>query len=714
MNFLLRFHSSDLRRCHSYRHQIRTLYDAVSSLQCPRDRGLDHAVERDKHLKPLLNLKNLIISEPSKSIPLSLLADSKETLGIPFRPIDFIRKYPSIFQEFHQGSLKIHPHIKLSPDIISLSSEEDLLYQSVNYKQDIAGRLLKLLMISRINKIPILLLERLKWELGLPQDYEKDLIPEFPDYFRVISENEKVLELVCWSDELAVSEMGKKVSKDGKIEFSLQFSKDFEMDKRYKKWLDEWQKLPYISPYENAVHLSSKSDESDKWSVAVLHEVLSLFVGKRADRESLLFLGEHLGLRSRFKLAFLQHPGIFYVSSKIGARTVVLKEAYKRGVMIKRHPLMDMRSKYIKLMNVEKGEEKAKTGQKKTVIDVKRTEGGELEDAEGEGEEEDDDEMHDSSDDQTEALEGENGVKRIQRNGAEPGGRNTRNVTRGTRGRGDEDNVSRSSSRFPRRTNAEGGDSNRTNRRGTEENVPRNSSRLSRRTNVQGGDSEEEDDDGMSDSSDDQMEAPQRGNGTKRGRFQRKGEEFDERNARRSVERRPHGRVEQYGSGSSSSFSRRSNSQGGDSNFPRRTTRNSDFNGNRNNGRDREENSFKYSSRPSRGFSRSTGYKSDFSGNGARSRTGSYGNDDRMKNFRGENGTKGGTFKRKGAAGFEERNAGRRTNGRGTEGNTFKSSSTFPRRSNSRGGDSNFTSRTGKNSDFSGNRARSNTRKSPM
>ncbi|PIN04663.1 hypothetical protein CDL12_22801 [Handroanthus impetiginosus] len=456
--------SAWVRRCRHHHRQIRTLYDAVSSIKCPRDRGLDHAVEREKHLKPLLNLKNLIICEPSKSVPLSIITQSKETLGIPFRPIDFIRKYPSIFQEFHPGSLNIQPHIKLTPKIVSLNSEENLLYQSVNYKEDLAGRLLKLLMISRINQIPILLLERLRWELGLPPDYEKVIIPEFPDYFRVISgknsdENEKVLELVCWSDEFAVSEMERRGAKDGKIQFSLQYSKGFEMDKKYKKWVDEWQKLPYVSPYENAMHLAAKTDESDKWAVAVLHEVLNLFVGKKAERESLLCLGEYLGLRSRFKRAFLQHPGIFYVSSKIGTHMVVLREGYKRGMLIESHPLMDMRLKYVKLMNVVKDEEKPKSMQQKNDMDVKESE-GESEDGE---DAEEDAEMYDSSgddeknDDYKEGNVSKRG--RFKRKGAEWEEKNTRrSVGRRANRRSTEGNEYESSTRFSRRTNVRDGD----------------------------------------------------------------------------------------------------------------------------------------------------------------------------------------------------------------------------------------------------------------
>lgn len=107
---------------------------------------------------------------------------------------------------------------------------------------------------------------------------KKTIVTEFPDYFRVVGggnrDEDGVLELVCWSDELAVSVMEKK----GSIAFPMQFLTGFEMDKKSKKWEDEWQKLPYISPYEDASHLLPNSDESDKWTVAVLHELLRILV----------------------------------------------------------------------------------------------------------------------------------------------------------------------------------------------------------------------------------------------------------------------------------------------------------------------------------------------------------------------------------------------------------------------------------------------------
>jgi len=240
-------------------------------------------------------------------------------------------------------------------------------------------------MIARIHKIPLQLIEHLQWDLGLPDDFTETVVPEFPDYFRIA---DGFLELVCWSHDLAVSVLQNRNRKDeidGQLVFPVQFSTGFEMDKKYEKWLKEWQRLPYVSPYENVSHLSPTSDESDRWVVGVLHEILHVLVGKRIEKDSLLELGEWLGLRSRFKRALSQHPGIFYVSSKVGTYTVVLREGYKRGALIEDHPVMNLRIQYVHLMNSVSEEGKAgKVLQGKGGVDGAEAKG--VEGGEGEGE----------------------------------------------------------------------------------------------------------------------------------------------------------------------------------------------------------------------------------------------------------------------------------------------------------------------------------------
>jgi len=191
-------------------------------------------------------------------------------------------------------------------------------------------------------------------------------LADYPDYFDVCVVEDPssgkellALELVSWRKELSVSElekwtMGLGISGDKRkhdIAFPLIFPKGFDLVKRVKTWVDNWQKLPYVSPYENAFHLDSNSDQAEKWTVAILHELLSLLVSKKTERENLLCFGECLGLAMRFKKALVHHPGIFYISNKIRTQTVVLREAYSKDFLVKKHPLVGMRYWYINLMH---------------------------------------------------------------------------------------------------------------------------------------------------------------------------------------------------------------------------------------------------------------------------------------------------------------------------------------------------------------------------
>lgn len=276
------------------------------------------------------------------------------------------------------------------------------MYQTESYKHQVAERLFRLLMLVRSNKLPLNIIELFKWDLGLPQDYETSIVPEYPDYFKIVvgKSGSRDLEMVCWSNELSTAFMEKKAKrghvKGMPIAFPMQFSRGFEMDKKLKKWIDEWQKLPYVSPYENAAHLSSQSDESDKWAVAVLHELLHILVPKKTDRENVFILGEYLGIRSRFKRALLHHPGILYVSSKLRTYTVVLREGYKRGAIIENHPLMDIRSQYIHLMNAMKEDGKTISSKEKKK-GVKDSKGEDVEEEDDESEEGLEGELSDSS-----------------------------------------------------------------------------------------------------------------------------------------------------------------------------------------------------------------------------------------------------------------------------------------------------------------------------
>lgn len=158
------------------------------------------------------------------------------------------------------------------------------------------------------------------------------------------------LELVSWRKELAVSALEERVG-GKRIAFPINLPNGFDLEKRVKLWVEEWQNLPYISPYENAFHLAPNSDQAEKWTVAVLHELMWIMVSKKTERENLNCLGDYLGFGRRFEKALKHHPGIFYISNKIRTQTVVLREAYRKDFLVEKHPLMGMRHRYIHLLN---------------------------------------------------------------------------------------------------------------------------------------------------------------------------------------------------------------------------------------------------------------------------------------------------------------------------------------------------------------------------
>lgn len=329
------------------------------------DPYLDEAVQREKNLKQLLSLKDRIISSPSKSLPLSSLSLLKPLVNLHVTAAAFLQKHPSVFATF-QPSRSLPLHVRLTPQALDLHKEEETIHLSAPHRNATVQRLAKLLMLTGAGSLPLYVVDRFRFDLGLPHDYVTSLICDYPDYFEVIEVHDRLnggktlaLSLTSPRKSLAVSEMerresiinGSRVQKGLHIRYSMNFPKGYELEKRVKNWLEQWQDLPYISPYENAFHLGSYSDQAEKWAVAVLHELLYLLISKKTETENVLCLGEYLGFGTRLKKALVHHPGIFYMSHKIRTQTVVLREGYHKEFLIQKHPLMGMRHRYLYLMS---------------------------------------------------------------------------------------------------------------------------------------------------------------------------------------------------------------------------------------------------------------------------------------------------------------------------------------------------------------------------
>ncbi|EOX97082.1 Ubiquitin carboxyl-terminal hydrolase family protein [Theobroma cacao] len=344
-------------------HLVRTFVDA--KIKWVRDPDLDNAVEREKNLKQILSLKNQIVSSPSSSLPLSSLSPLKPHFNLPTSTSKVFQKYPAIFSQF-QPSPSLPLHVKLTPQAMTLHKEELAIHKSPSHRNDAVKRLAKLLMLAKSGRLPLHIIDKFKFDLGLPSDYITFLLSDYPEYFQICEsintldgKETLVLELISWRKELAVSEMekrasfynGREVKKGMPLWFSMKLPNGFDLEKKVMNWVDTWQDLPYISPYENAFHLGPNSDQAEKWTVAVLHELLWLLVSRKTERVNVFCLGDYLGFGNRFKKALVHFPGIFYVSNKIRTQTVVLREAYRKDFLVEKHPLMGMRFRYIHLMN---------------------------------------------------------------------------------------------------------------------------------------------------------------------------------------------------------------------------------------------------------------------------------------------------------------------------------------------------------------------------
>ncbi|WOK91729.1 protein ROOT PRIMORDIUM DEFECTIVE 1-like [Canna indica] len=362
-----------LHRRPSFFQPHRTFVDA--RVKWIRDRALDHAVEKEKHLQPFHALKDLLLlpssaasSSPSgTALPLAFITARAAELRLPFRPIRFIRLFPSAFvEELPSPASGAPPRPVIRPTFQLLRLHDDERRALEATRSDAADRLLRLLMLAPRRRLPLSVVDRLRWDLGLPRDFARSLLPEYPDYFQIVPSPTGIggaldLELVLYRKDLAVSAMERYAMKTGgykkgmSLSFPLHFSRGFDLEKKVRQWLEEWQKLPYISPYEDATHLAPKSDLAEKWTVAMLHEVLHLLVPKKTEKDNLILLGEHLGLPAGLRKVITHHPGIFYVSNKLRTQTVVLREAYRRNLLVEKHPLMGLRYQYIHLMH--KGKE---------------------------------------------------------------------------------------------------------------------------------------------------------------------------------------------------------------------------------------------------------------------------------------------------------------------------------------------------------------------
>lgn len=320
-------------------------FDAIPEISHARD------------IRPLVSLARILSPSPT---PVSAVSKLGPLLEIPDRRVTaFLRRFPAAFVE-SVGQHNI-PWFRLSDAATRLLREERAVFAA--RRADVCARLRRIVLMTPRRRLPLHIAQGMLWHLGIPENYLKDLDYDIAqDGFRIVisgdGDHERELELIDddKNEEMPLSVLQvnamRKLGSVEEVPVPLFPSKGLRLKQKIKDWLEGFQRLPYVSPYENFSHINPGSDVSEKRAVGVLHELLSLFVTCSAERRRLRCLRQHLGLPQKFHLVFERHPHVFYLLLKEKTCFVVLKEAYIAGedTAIEAHPMLEVFKKYVELM----------------------------------------------------------------------------------------------------------------------------------------------------------------------------------------------------------------------------------------------------------------------------------------------------------------------------------------------------------------------------
>ncbi|KAK3232491.1 hypothetical protein Dsin_004372 [Dipteronia sinensis] len=324
--------------------------------QDPYFESIEH-IHKSLELKPIIALKNFIARERSGSIPISVVSKRGLEFDIHINVARFMRQYPSIFEEF-TGPLYNLPWFRLTQEAIEIDREERRVYEEC--RDDLREGLRRFILMSREKVLHLKIIKGLEWYLGLPSDFLENPEVNLNGSFRFVDMEDglKGLAVVESEGEGVLSVLQRNAIKRGvysgepneAIEFPLFPSQGLRLRRKIEDWLIDFQRLPYVSPYEDYSHLDPSTDLAEKRVVGFLHELLSLFVDHTVERKRLLCLKKQFGLPQKVHKAFERHPRMFYLSLKNKTCTAILKEAFRSKSAIPNHPLLNVRKRYIKLM----------------------------------------------------------------------------------------------------------------------------------------------------------------------------------------------------------------------------------------------------------------------------------------------------------------------------------------------------------------------------
>ncbi|SPT19303.1 unnamed protein product [Triticum aestivum] len=325
-------------------------------LKWVKNRGLDHIIDRTTSIRASCLMLDYLARQPSSPVPARALARFQKPLGLTVPVLRFLRRHPTLFAE------QPHPRFPTLP-AFSLTSASDILLARLARASAVDShlRLARLLLLTRSRSLPLASILPLRFDLGLPYDFASSFPSSHPDLFAV-SNNHISLSTSRLPDDIAISSLQRRhaeaiigatyrdlsrppSSSHAPLAFPMRFPRGYGGMKKVKAWMDDFHRLPYISPYDDASGIDPDSDIYEKRNIGLLHELLGLMVHKMVRRNAIRLLREELGLPHKFTRLFTRYPGVFYLSLKCKTTTLVLREGYERGKLVEKHPLAAVRDK---------------------------------------------------------------------------------------------------------------------------------------------------------------------------------------------------------------------------------------------------------------------------------------------------------------------------------------------------------------------------------
>lgn len=349
---------STLKACLHSRASI-----SISSIKVVwrKDTKLDQAIENDKPWKLCARVVKEVLNEPGQVIPLRYLEKRRGRLRLPITIKTFISRNPGLFDTYMdriRPKSDPVPFVRPSNRLNQFLEEEKRIY--LKNEPLVVSKLCRLLMMSKHRVLSADKLEEVKREFGFPNDFLLNLVPKYPEYFRLVGapgEGKCYLELVSWNPDYAKSVIELRAEEESRLTgikirpcFNWKLPPGFYIKKEMKEWVRDWLEMPYISPYHDVSHLEQSSREMEKRNVGVFHELLSLSIYKRVPVPILGKFCEDCRFSNSFSSVFTRHSGIFYMSLKGGIETAILREAYKGEELIDLDPLIQIKDKFVELL----------------------------------------------------------------------------------------------------------------------------------------------------------------------------------------------------------------------------------------------------------------------------------------------------------------------------------------------------------------------------